>query len=85
MNSAVGRFALAKHRFTKTKIAGIEEMYSAMQSPFLKGFKNLRNETFSMDPLSEIDMRCRRVTEDLSIHVQIQVYQNSKLLFFKFL
>jgi hypothetical protein len=85
MNSCVGRFALAKHRFTDTQIYGIRRMYKALRNPLLRGTKSLRAQDVTMDPLHEVEMRKRSVVEDLAIHVQIQVYQNSKLLFFEFL
>jgi hypothetical protein len=85
MNSCVGRFALAKHRFTETSIYGINRMYKALRNPLLKGTKSLRSQDVAMDPLHEVEMKRRTTLEDLAIHVQIQVYQNSKLLFFKFL
>jgi len=85
MNSCVGRFALAKHRFTHTQIYGINKMYKALRNPLLKGTRSLRSQDVAIDPLHEVELKRRTVVEDLAIHVQIQVYQNSKLLFFRFL
>jgi hypothetical protein len=85
MNSCVGKFALAKHRFVKTQVCGIRKLYKAMRSPLLKQMKSLRVQDISIDPLHEVQLKKRHVIEDLAIQVQIQVYQNSKLLFFRFL
>ena len=74
-NSAVGKFAQAVHRFTRTKIIGPDLLRKYLQDVNLKSFKALRSEDRLIDPLYEVCLTKKVVTENLALHIQIQVYQ----------
>ena len=83
-NSWIGRLAMNKSRFTSTSIVGVDKLWRKMRNPRFKQSNNLRGEDNYADPLYEITSSRRTVKEDLPIHLQVLVYQNSKLHFFKF-
>ncbi|CAG5081146.1 Oidioi.mRNA.OKI2018_I69.PAR.g9798.t1.cds [Oikopleura dioica] len=84
-NSCVGNFAVNRSRFTDTKIVAADGLYRALRNPLLKQMETLKSDGHRVDPLHEVSFKKKRIIEDLAIHIQIFVYQNSKLLFFKFL
>ena len=84
MNSWIGRTALNKSRFSHTHIVGVHNLWEKMRSPRFRHSTSLRGEDQMVDPLYEVSSVHRRTTEDLPIHIQVLIYQNSKLLFFKF-
>ena len=74
-NSAVGKFAQAVHRFTKTRIIGPDKLRKCFQDATFKNYKPLRSEDVLIDPLYEVCHAKKMVTENLALHIQIQVYQ----------
>jgi hypothetical protein len=74
-NSAVGKFAQAVHRFTKTRIIGPDKLRKCFQDATFKNYKPLRSEDVLIDPLYEVCQTKKMVTENLALHIQIQVYQ----------
>jgi len=84
-NAAIGNFAVNRSRFTQTKILDSGGLYNALRNPRLKSLDPLTNDGNRMDPLHEASFKRKQIIEDLAIHVQISVYQNSKLLMYKFL
>jgi len=85
MNSWIGRTALNKSKFMQTNIVGVDQLWKKMRTPRFKNMTALRGEGQMVDPLYEVSSIHRRITEDLPIHIQVLIYQNSKLLFFKFI
>ena len=81
-NSWIGRLAMNKSKFTTTNICGVDKLWKKMRTPRFKTSNNLRGEDNYADPLYEVTSARRKVTEDLPIHIQVLVYQNSKLHFF---
>lgn len=84
-NSWIGRLAMNKSRFTHTSVVGVDKLWKKMRTPRFKSSTNLRTEDSIADPLYEVTSSKAKIKEDLPIHIQVLVYQNSKLHFFKFL
>jgi len=85
MNSAVGYFAIDRSKFLQTQVITSGKLYSALRNPRLKSLTPLTVEGHQLDPLHEAVAKKRRVVHSTALQVQIAVYQNSKLRFFRFL
>jgi hypothetical protein len=74
-NSAVGKFAQAVHRFTKTQLVGPDRLRKCFQDAMFKSYKPLRSEDVLIDPIYEVVSQKKMCVENLALHIQIQVYQ----------
>ncbi|CAG5089850.1 Oidioi.mRNA.OKI2018_I69.PAR.g12375.t1.cds [Oikopleura dioica] len=84
LNSAVGYFAINRSKFLKTRILSSGDLYTALRNPRLKSLTTLQAEKTKCDPLHEAIFTKKMVNHSTALQVQLFVYQNSKLLFFKF-
>ncbi|CAG5101490.1 Oidioi.mRNA.OKI2018_I69.YSR.g17140.t1.cds [Oikopleura dioica] len=84
LNSFVGKFAQANHRFANTKIVGADRLRECFESSMFKAYKPIRVEDVAMDPLHEVVMRKSTVIENLALHIQVAIHQNSKLHLLQF-
>ena len=75
LNSMIGRFALAVQRFLACSIVPSSQMERVLRSPLKRSTKPLRCEDIALDPIHEVVMSKKNVTEDLAIQIQISVYQ----------
>ncbi|CAG5101516.1 Oidioi.mRNA.OKI2018_I69.YSR.g17166.t1.cds [Oikopleura dioica] len=74
----------SNHRFVNTKIVGADRLRECFESSMFKAYKPIRVEDVAMDPLHEVVMRKSTVIENLALHIQVAIYQNSKLHLLQF-
>jgi len=70
LNSMIGRFALAVQRFLACSIVSSAKMEAVLRSPMKRSTKHLRCEDVALDPVHEVVMNKKNVTEDLAVQIQ---------------
>ena len=75
LNSMIGRFALAVQRFLACSIVPSSQMERVLRSPLKRSTKPLRCEDIALDPIHEVVMNKKNVTEDLAIQIQVSVFR----------
>ena len=78
----IGRFALAVQRFLACSIVSSAKMERVLRSPLKRSTKHLRCEDIALDPVHEVVMSKKNVTEDLAVQIQVSVYQVEDVDFF---